>query len=114
MALVKNKNEITKLKLTDPEVIELAEQDFVYITKYPSITFYNNWIKSIIDNDAGNIDQLANEVLKDENGQSLLKNPDDVIQHQVFEHILTKITEYLVKSKTKNSTQNAPLETSSI
>jgi hypothetical protein len=112
MALVKNKNEITKLTLTDPEVIELAEQDFVYITKYPSITFYNNWIKSIVENSASDIDSLAHEILKDEIGGPLLKKADDVIQHEVFEHILTKITEYLVKSKTKNSTQNAPLETS--
>jgi hypothetical protein len=111
MALVKNKNEITRLMLTDPTVIELAGQDFVYITKYPSITFYNDWIKSIVENNATDIDNLAHEILKDEAGQPLLKNPDDIIQHEVFEHILTKITEYLVKSKTKNSTQTAQLET---
>ena len=112
MALVKNKNEITKLELTDPQVIELAEQDFVYITKYPSVRFYSDWIKAIVENDAEAIETMAKEVMKDEKGGPLLKSEDDVIQHEVFEHILTKITEYLVKSKTKNSTQNAQLETS--
>jgi len=114
MSLVKNKNEILKLELTDPKVIEIAEQDFVYISKYPSIKLYNDWIKAIIESDAEKIDAMAQSLLKDEQGQPLLKNPDDIIQHDVFEHILTKITEYFVKSKTKNSTQSAQLETSNI
>jgi hypothetical protein len=114
MSLVKNNKEITKLMLTDPTVIELAEQDFVYITKYPSVKFYSNWIKSIVDNDADQLEALAVDILKDQQGAPLLKNPEDVIQHDVFEHILTKVTEYLVKSKTKNLTQDAPLESTSI
>jgi hypothetical protein len=114
MSLIKNKNEIIKLDLTDSQVIEMAEQDFVYITRYPSIKFYNDWIKAIVESQSENIDELAKSILKDEAGQPLLKTSDDVIQHDVYEHILTRITEYLVKSKTKISTQTAPLESNSI
>lgn len=114
MSLVKNKNEITRLELTDPAVIDMAEQNFVYITRYPTIKFYNDWIKAIVENETSAIDVMAQSILKDEAGQPLLKQPDDVIQHEVYEHILTRITEYLVKSKTKTSTQTAPLESTSI
>jgi hypothetical protein len=114
MSLIKNRNETTKLALTDSQVIELAEQDFVYISRYPSVKFYNDWIKAIVNSDAETIDKMAQSILKDEAGEPLLKNPDDIIQHEVYEHILTRITEYLVKSKTKTSTQSAQLENTNI
>jgi nitrogen regulatory protein PII-like uncharacterized protein len=112
MSLVKSKKEVVKIELTDKDVIESCGVTHFYMTKYPSLALYTQFLDAGMKNDPEKIDSIARELLRDENGEKLLKEEDDVIDHEIYEHILVLVTQYLLKLKTKKLTQTSQAGTS--
>lgn len=105
MSLVKSKTEVVKIPFTEQHIIDLADGiDHIYILRYPSMSIYADWLNAASKSDLGMLDVVARKLITDERGELLLKTENDVVQHDVYEHILVLITEYFLKSKTKNST----------
>lgn len=107
MSLVKSRKEIIKMDMTDEQVIEASGVTHFYMLKYPSLKQYTEFLDAGVKNDPVRIDSIARELLRDESGEQLLKAEDDIIDHEVYEHILMIITQYLLKLKTKKLTQTS-------
>jgi hypothetical protein len=104
-SIVKKRTDLHKLVFTDQALIEEFGFTHVWITAYPSIQFYTEWLDAGMANRGDDLDRLARQILKTETGEQLMPTDDDVIEYDVYEHIILLITQYLLKSKTKRLTQ---------
>jgi hypothetical protein len=98
---------------TEQTIIDLAEGiDHVFITEFPTVQQYSDWIEAAVKADITKMDNIARQLIKNERGELLLKEPDDIIPIDIYEHILYNITQYFLKSKTKKSIPSSQAEES--